>query len=267
MSRDRPRLPPSLAFAPGQFAGRVAVVTGGSSGIGAAVVRALAAAGAEVFFLGLIAAQGRRVEEEAKAAGGRARFAAVDVRDPDALARFFAQLAAAGRTPALAVNAAGINHPPAHLVDMDEALAREVMETNFWGAFRAMRHEIALMRKTGFGRIVNIVSVLAGAPAPWMAAYGASKDALLALTRTAAAECEALGIRVRALSPGPTDTPMFHRALIEIAGDPAKYAGGLPSKGPQPAAAVAEAALYLLSEEGAAWPDVELVLDGAPRLR
>ncbi len=267
MSRDRPSTPFSLAFAPGQFAGRVAVVTGGTSGIGAAVVRALAAAGAEVYFLGLIGSQGRRLEEELGAAAGKARFAAVDVRDAAALARFFADLEAAGRIPAFAVNAAGVNHPPVRLVDMDEALARAVMETNFWGAFRAMRHEIALMREAGFGRIVNIVSVLAGAPAPWMAAYGASKDALLALTRAAAAECGELGIRVRALSPGPTDTPMFHRAMIEIAGDPAKYAGGLPPAGPQPAEAVARAALYLLSEEGAAWPGIELVLDGAPRLR
>ncbi len=263
--------PPSplagLGCDPAQFAGRLAVVTGGTSGIGAAVVRALAAAGAQVAFLGLLDAQGARLEAELRAAGGDVAFHHVDVRDEAALAAFFAALAASGRPLAYAVNAAGVNHPPARVAALDPVLAREVMETNFWGAFSCLRHEIALMRRHRFGRIVNVVSVLAGRPAPFMAAYGASKDALLALTRTAAAEYETEGLRVRALSPGPTDTPMFHRALIEIAGDPAKYAGGLPEAGPQPAEHVAAAALYLLSEEGAAWPGVELVLDGTARLR
>ncbi len=267
MAETLPRSFAEPACDPAQFAGRLAVVTGGTSGIGAATVRALAAAGARVAFLGLLGAQGRRLEEELRAAGGDVAFHHVDVRDPAAVAAFFARLAADGRPLAYAVNAAGINHPPAPVAELDPALARDVMETNFWGVFHCLREEIALMRPHHFGRIVNVVSILAGRPAPFMAAYGASKDALLALTRTAAAEYGAEGLRVRALSPGPTDTPMFHRALIEIAGDPAKYAGGLPESGPQSADDVARAALYLLAEEGASWPAVELVLDGTARLR
>lgn len=262
-----------IRFDPIDFAGCVALVTGGSSGIGAACVRHLAQAGARVHFCGLIDGLGEMLADELAAAHTMAHFVRVDVREDAALAALVAGILAREGRLDIAINAAGVNHPPARLADLDPAIFREVMQTNAEGIFLSMRHEIRAMRETlvrdhrARPAIVNIASVLADAPAPFMAAYGASKHAVLGLTRTAAADHAREGIRINALSPGPTDTPMFHRALIEIAGDAAKYAGGLPKDGPQSADEVARAALFLCSRAATGFSGRELVLDRTARLR
>ncbi len=262
-----------IAFDPDDFAGGVALVTGGSSGIGAACVRLFAEAGARVHFCGLVDGLGELVRDGIASRRAAVRYVHADVRDDRAIAAFVADVLEREGRLDFAVNAAGINHPPARLAELDPAIFREVMRTNAEGVFLSMRHEIAAMRATlardpeARPAIVNVASVLADAPAPFMAAYGASKHAVLGLTRAAAADHGHEGIRINALSPGPTDTPMFRRALIEIAGDPGKYAGGLPAAGPQPARDVARAALFLCSRAAAAISGRELVLDRTARLR
>jgi len=246
-----------------RFHSAVAAVTGGSSGIGAAVVRALAGEGAHVVFCGLDEAAGRQLETALTENGAEVSFCYGDVRADDQMQDFIGQcLELHGRLD-LAVNAAGISHPPAKLADIDPVQYREVMATNADGIFHAMRHEIPAMQASGDGAIVNVASILSDRGAPWMAAYGASKHAVASLTRSAARDYAQAGLRVNAVAPGAVDTPMFHRALMDIGEDSSQYAGGLPPAGPGRPEDVAAAVLFLLSAEAAYINGAVLRVDGA----
>ena len=247
-----------------RFYGRAAVVTGGSSGIGAAVVRALAGDGAAVHFCGLDDGAGDRLADELHKAGLAVRFHHADVGEDAAMAALVESCAGAEGRLDLAVNAAGISHPPARLAEIEPETYREVMRTNADGIFYAMRHEIPAMLASGRGgAIVNISSILAGRGAPWMSAYGASKHAVASLTRSAARDYAEAGLRINAVAPGAVDTPMFRRALMDIGGDREQYAGGFPPAGPGTPEDVAAAVVFLLSDEAAYINGTTLTVDGA----
>lgn len=133
--------------------------------------------------------------------------------------------------------------------------------------FYAMRHEIPAIiaheGARGRGAIVNIASILGTKGAPWIAAYGASKHAVLGMTLSAARDYAAMGLRINAVSPGPVQTPMLERALLEIGGDDTKYAGGFPPAGPGRPKDVAAAVLFLLSTDASYVNGANLLVDGA----
>jgi NAD(P)-dependent dehydrogenase (short-subunit alcohol dehydrogenase family) len=200
-----------LAAAGGSLAGKVALVTGGGSGIGAACVRALAAEGARV----LVA----DYDDEAAAAiaaevGTSAHAVAADVTDPHACASMVAAAVDAFGRLDVAVNNAGVG--PAQLVrtaeiDIDDW--RRVLATNLDGVFYSMRAEIPALLQTGGGSIVNMSSALAVVASVGTAAYVASKHGVLGLTRAGAIEYGREGIRVNAVGPGTTETPLTRGAL------------------------------------------------------
>jgi len=232
--------------------------------MGAATVRALAREGAAVHFCGLDDGAGERLAEELAAAELTVRFHHADVRDDSAMAALVERCVAAEGRLDLAVNAAGVSHPPARLADIDPGIFREVMRVNADGVFYAMRHEIpAMLASEGKGAIVNITSILADRGAPWMAAYGASKHAMASLTRSAARDYAEAGLRINAVAPGAVDTPMFRRALMDIGGDREQYAGGFPPAGPGQPRDVAAAVLFLLSDEAVYINGATLRVDGA----
>ncbi len=246
-----------------EFAGKVALVTGGTSGIGAAVVEALCEQGAAVVFCGLLDGRGEALESLLGARGLAARYEHADVRVDADMARLVATcLERHGRLD-LAVNNAGISHPAARLADIPPEIYAEVMRTNADGVFFAMRHEIPAMIRGDGGAIVNVASILAQRGAPWMAAYGASKHAVLGLTLSAARDYAAAGIRVNAVLPGPVATPMLERALRDIAGDETKYSGGFPPRGPGAPGDIAAAILFLLGDEARYINGAALTVDGA----
>ncbi len=246
-----------------EFAGRVALVTGGTSGIGAAVVEDLCERGAAVVFCGLLDGRGEALESLLAARGLEARYCHADVRVDADMARLVPTcLERHGRLD-LAVNNAGTSHPAARLADIPPEIYAEVMRTNADGVFFAMRHEIPAMIRSGGGAIVNVASILARRGAPWMAAYGASKHAVLGLSLSAARDYAAAGIRVNAVLPGPVATPMLERALLDIAGDETKYAGGFPPGGPGAPGDVAAAIVFLLGEEARYINGAALTVDGA----
>lgn len=246
----------------GRFENKVALVTGGTAGIGAAVVRALAQEGAKVVFCGLLDGLGDALEEDLCAAGADARFVHADVREDGEIERLVAACTERHGRLDLAVNNAGISHPPTRLADLDCAHYADVMRTNADGVFFAMRHEIPAMLAAGGGAIVNIASILSTKGAAWVSAYGASKHAVVGLTKSAALEYAADNLRVNAVSPGPVDTPMLKRALIECAGDTSKFAGGFPPAGPGAPGDVADAVLYLLSENARFITGANMIVDG-----
>lgn len=236
------------------FKGKVATVTGGTSGLGAAVVAALVEQGAQVAACGL--------HDPARPVPG-VRYARCDVRDDKAMASFLAEAHGAFGPPTLAVNCAGINHPPARAADLGLEVVRQVLETNLLGVFHALRHQIPPMLAARQGAVVNIASTLSAQGAGWMAAYGASKHGVVGLTLSAALDYAEAGLRINAVSPGPMDTPMFAQAMADIGGDWSKYAGGLPPEGPAKPEAVAETVLFLLSDAAAGINGANLFVDQA----
>jgi acetoacetyl-CoA reductase/3-oxoacyl-[acyl-carrier protein] reductase len=177
--------------------GRVALVAGGSGGIGAAVARHLAAAGARVVVADLA---GRPCPPGAE-------FAACDLRAPAEIQGVVEHLRADGGRIDILVHAAGIARD-AVLWKMDDAAWSEVMEVNLDSAFHLLRAAAPLLRTTGGGSVVLIASINGERGKFGQANYAASKAGLIALARSAAAEMGRSGVRVNAIAPGWIDTPM-----------------------------------------------------------
>jgi NAD(P)-dependent dehydrogenase (short-subunit alcohol dehydrogenase family) len=193
------------------MAGKVALVTGGGSGIGAACVRALAAEGAGVLAVDYHEEAATAVAAEV---GDSVRAFAADVTDPDACVAMVTAAIDAFGSLDVAVNNAGVG--PAELVltaeiDIDDW--RRVIATNLDGVFYSMRAEIPVLLQTGGGSIVNMSSALAVVASVGTAAYVASKHGVLGLTRAAAIEYGPDGIRVNAVGPGTTETPLTRDAI------------------------------------------------------
>ena len=195
------------------LAGRLAVVTGASRGIGAATATAIAAAGAHV----VLAARDRQgldgVAGRIKDAGGQATPLPTDVSDESAVERLFAEAAGMGRLSAL-VCAAGVL-TPALFAETTPAMWRETLEVNLTGAFLCCRAAFTAMAPAGEGRMVNIASlsgVYATEKFPGLAAYNVSKYGVIGLTEAIAVEGKEHGISAICLSPGAVDTEMLRRA-------------------------------------------------------
>ena len=195
------------------LAGRLAIVTGASRGIGAATATAVAAAGAHV----VLAARDRQgldgVAGRIKDAGGQATPLPTDVSDESAVERLFAEAAGMGQLSAL-VCAAGVL-TPALFAETTPAMWRETLEVNLTGAFLCCRAAFTAMAPAGEGRMVNIASlsgVYATEKFPGLAAYNVSKYGVIGLTEAIAVEGKEHGISAICLSPGAVDTEMLRRA-------------------------------------------------------
>src|SRR5690348_3238239 len=195
------------------LAGRLAVVTGASRGIGAATAAAMAAAGAHV----VLAARDQRaldgVAGRIQDAGGRATPVPTDVSNETAVRRLFAEVSAAGQVAAL-VCAAGVL-TPARFAETTSAVWDETLGVNLTGTFLCCRAAFTAMVPAGEGRIVTLGSlsgVYATEKFPGLAAYNVSKYGVVGLTEAVAVEGKKHGISAICLSPGAVDTEMLRRA-------------------------------------------------------
>jgi NAD(P)-dependent dehydrogenase (short-subunit alcohol dehydrogenase family) len=195
------------------LAGRLAVVTGASRGIGAATAEAVAGAGAHVVLAARDRAALDRVADRIRRAGGLATAVPTDVSDEAAVEGLFAEAARVGRLSAL-VCAAGVL-TPAPFAETTSALWRETLRVNLTGTFLCCRAAFTAMVPAGEGRIVNIASlsgVYATEKFPGLAAYNVSKYGVIGLTEAIAVEGKEHGISAICLSPGAVDTEMLRRA-------------------------------------------------------
>jgi len=240
-------------------AGRVALVSGGTSGIGRAAALALAGDGCRVMIAGRDRARGEAVVAAVEDAGGEAAFVAADLRRPEEIeAMVAATLARFGRLD-VAFNNAGFQEARAPLADQPAEVYDAVFDTNVRAVFLAMRAEIAAMGGAG-GVIVNNASVTGVRNAyPGLSLYAASKAAVLAMTRAAALEYGPAGIRINAVSPGRIETPMM---LASGVADMSVVAGGLPARRLGQPEEVAAAVVWLASPAAAFVVGHNLCVDG-----
>jgi len=196
------------------FSGKVVIVTGAASGIGAAIVRDLVGRGGKAVVADFDADGAERVAREL---GGNARPFAVDVADAPQVKEMVAfALREFGRLDA-AVNNAGISGSSAPIGETELENWHRVIDVNLHGVFYGMRYEIPAMLETGGGAIVNMASILGSVGWRGSVGYVAAKHALLGMTKTAALEYAAQGIRVNAVGPAFIATPLIEGAMDEDA--------------------------------------------------
>jgi NAD(P)-dependent dehydrogenase (short-subunit alcohol dehydrogenase family) len=197
--------------------GKVAIVTGGGSGIGEACAITMAARGAAVLVADLDADAAGRVADGIEGEGGRSAAQRTDVADPEAVdAMVAAAVERFGRLD-IGVNNAGIGGPNAPTGDYPLDGWRTVMSVNLDGVFYCTRAEVIAMRRTGGGSIVNMASILGSVGFAGAVAYVAAKHGVLGLTKNAAVEHAGDGIRVNAVGPGFIRTPLLEENLDEDA--------------------------------------------------
>ena len=194
------------------YSGRVALVTGGSSGIGLVTARAFARAGAAVVIAARGEEAGLRACMDVEGAGGRALFVQTDVRDEASVARVVERATKHFGRLDFAANCAGIGGDMAPLEHSSQQVWDDVMAINARGVWLAMRHEIPAMLRTGGGAIVNMSSIYGEAGKAAHHAYVASKHAVVGMTRSVALELATRGVRVNALCAGVTATPAMRQA-------------------------------------------------------
>jgi len=252
-----------------ELTGRIALVTGGGRGIGRAVALSLASAGADV---AVTARSSKELDETAaaiRALGRRAEAMVCDVSERTQVDAMIARVRTALGDPLILVNNAGIALS-AKLADTTDEMWDRMLRVNASGAFYCTRAVLPLMLAAKWGRIVNMASVAGRAGAPYIAAYTASKHALLGLTRAVAAEVASRGITVNAVCPGYVDTEMTDASAANIVKrtgrteeDARKILEGFSPQGRlMTAPEVAAMTTYLCSEAARGINGQGMVIDG-----
>jgi len=247
----------------GLVEGKVALVTGAASGIGRATALALARDGARVLVADRDGAGVQAVAKAIAQQGGEAVATQTDVSQPEQVeAMVRAAVDAFGRLDC-AVNGAGILATPALLHDLALDQWERTLAVNLTGVFLCMQHELRVMREQGAGSIVNVASGGGVLGTPALGHYCASKHGVLGLTKTAALENARGGVRVNAICPGSTDTPMLQGFMGSSPEARKMILASAPPGRLGTAEEVAEAAVWLCSDRASYVSGESLFVDYA----
>jgi NAD(P)-dependent dehydrogenase (short-subunit alcohol dehydrogenase family) len=244
---------------------KIALVTGGGSGMGRSTALLLAARGAAVIVADMNAANAAKVAAEIEAAGGTATAVTCNVADQGSVRATMAMIADRYGRLDYAANNAGITGPIGPLVDFDLAAARNIIDVNLMGVMVCMQEELKLMLPRGTGSIVNTCSIWGLVAGAQYAAYTASKHAVAGLTKAVALETAQQGVRVNAICPGFTETPMITDQGLKLKRGTEGYeqaANAHPIGRMGQAEDMANAIAWLLSDEAAFVTGTCLSVDG-----
>jgi NAD(P)-dependent dehydrogenase (short-subunit alcohol dehydrogenase family) len=207
----------------------VVLITGALTGIGRATALAFAKEGADIVVSGRRDDAGLQLVSELRALGAEAEFIRADVRHENDVQKLVDKTVARFGRLDVAVNNAGTEGTPGPLTAQTAESYAATFDTNVLGVLLSMKHELRVMQAQGAGSIVNLSSTMGHRGAPGASLYTASKHAVEGLTKSAALEAAAFGVRVNAVAPGPVETAMLDR----FTGNPDRKAGlvaGVPLK-------------------------------------
>ena len=246
----------------GRLDGKVALISGGARGQGAAEARMFVSEGAKVVFGDILDEDGRKVEAEILELGGEATYVHLDVTQEEQWRSAVSTAVTRYGKLDILVNNAGISLRGG-IEDISEADWDRVMDVNIKGVFLGTKHAIPAMRDAGGGSIVNISSGAGIAPAPGTSgAYAASKGAVRIFSKATAVQHAKDKIRCNSLHPGPIDTPMVRRPGTDDTGRVDDLVGRVPLGRLGTSEEIAYGVIYLASDESSFVTGSELVIDG-----
>ncbi|WP_453992771.1 SDR family NAD(P)-dependent oxidoreductase [Bacillus nitroreducens] len=239
----------------GKLQDKVAIITGGASGIGAATARLFVEQGAKVVLVDLNEEKGKAFEEELRALNAEALFVKANITSEEEVANIYKQTIEAFGKVDIVFNNAGIGRvQPSHELEYSEW--RNTVNVDLDGVFLVAREAIREFLKTGGGVIVNTASMYGWVGSPGSAAYNAAKGGVVNLTRSLALEYAEQNIRVNALCPGFIDTPIIPEESKQVLRDMT------PMKRLGQAEEMAKAVLFLASDDSTFMTGNSLIVDG-----
>jgi NAD(P)-dependent dehydrogenase (short-subunit alcohol dehydrogenase family) len=245
---------------PKNFQNKIVLITGGNVGIGLAIALAFAAQGATIIISARREDEGERALQKIKALGAEALFIKADMKDPAAIDALFSQIKQRFGRLDFAVNNAGISGSiDISSIDYPKTSWDDVMQINVTAVWLCMQHELKMMLAQKHGAIINMSSIACIQSGKAGIAYTASKHAVVGLTRYAAKEYAAQGIRVNALCPGLTETNMLSEINLPKDFSPASM---IPMGRFARADEIAGAATWLCSEAASFITGIALPIDG-----
>ena len=250
----------ALGKTPFNFSGKVALVTGGSRGIGRATAMLFAQSGAKVV-IGDVDAAGDETVEAIKRDGGEATFVRTDVSVEIDVKNLVAAAVKTYGGLNCAFNNAGVLPPTVALVEMEESTFNQTLAVDLKGVFLCMKHEIAHMLQSGGGAIVNTASIAGLIAEPGISAYVAAKHGVIGLSKAAAVEYASKGIRINALAPGLVNTAMT-KAWFDDPNMSAYFIANTPIGRVSQPAEIASMVLFLCSDLASFTVGQTFVIDG-----
>jgi NAD(P)-dependent dehydrogenase (short-subunit alcohol dehydrogenase family) len=240
--------------------GKIALITGASKGLGKAMALALSQAGATIALVSRDETKLQAVKREVEDSGGKAELFIADVKDEQQVERLEADVSKRLGKIQILVNNAGVNLRK-NLIDFSLSEWQSVIDTNLTSVFLMCRKFVPHMRGTGYGRILNMTSIMSHVSLPQRSAYSASKAALLGLIRALAQELAPEGITVNGISPGPFGTEM-NQSLMQDPEANAQFLANLPVGRWGKVEEIGGLASYLCSEAAGFITGTDILIDG-----